>query len=163
MELVPYAQDDLALTEAIECDPAMMKDLGGPWPKEKIPEIHRKRLAHVAGGSWWLKIVPQAGGPAAGTIGLWPMEWEGEAAHEMGWMVLPAFQGKGLASEAGRMILARARADGRIGRLHAFPALVNGASNAICRKLGFERLELCAIDYGGRSLACVHWRLDLRR
>ena len=28
MELRPYTEDDLALTETIECDPAMMKDLG---------------------------------------------------------------------------------------------------------------------------------------
>jgi RimJ/RimL family protein N-acetyltransferase len=162
MELLPYTQDDLALTEAIECDPAMMKDLGGAWPKEKIPETHRKRLAYIAGGSWWLKIVPEPGGPAAGTIGIWPMDWNGEPAHEMGWMVLPPFQGRGLATEAGRLILERARADGSFHLIHAFPAAANAASNAICRKLGFERLEPCAIDYGGRPLSCVHWRLDLK-
>jgi RimJ/RimL family protein N-acetyltransferase len=162
MELVPYTQDDLALTEAIECDEEMMKDLGGAWPKEAIPETHRKRLAFIAGGSWWLKIVPEPGGPAAGTIGIWPMEWKGEPAHEMGWMVLPAFQGRGLASGAGRLILERARADGRFRRIHAFPGAANAASNAICRKLGFARLENSEIDYAGRRLPCVHWRLDLR-
>jgi len=162
MELLTYTEDDLALTEAIECDPAMMKDLGGAWPKEKIPETHRKRLASIAGGgTWWFKILPDASGVAAGTIGLWPMEWKGEAAHEMGWMVLPGYQGRGLASAAGKLILERARADGRFHRIHAFPGRDNEASNAICRKLGFARLEECGIEYGDRPLKCVHWRLDL--
>ena len=162
IELAPYTGDDLALTEAIECDPAMMKDLGGPWPKEKIPEIHRRRLGYIARGAWWFKIIPEASSPAAGTIGIWEMEWQGAPAHEMGWMVLPAFQGRGLASEAGRLILERARADGRFGRIHAFPGLSNLASNAICRKLGFTRLETREIEYAGRPLTCGHWRLDLR-
>jgi RimJ/RimL family protein N-acetyltransferase len=162
MVLLPYTEDDLALTESLECDAAAMKDLGGPWPKEKIPEIHRRRLAYIAGGTWWFKIVPEAAGPAVGTIGIWPMEWEGAPAHEMGWMVLPAYQGRGFAGGAGRLILERARAESRFEKIHAFPALDNGASNAICRKLGFAPLEPCDIDYAGRPLKCRHWRLDLR-
>ena len=29
MELLPYSDADLGLTEAIECDPEMMRELGG--------------------------------------------------------------------------------------------------------------------------------------
>jgi len=162
MELLTYTDDDLALTEALECDPAMMAELGGPQPREMIPEIHRKRLAHVARGAWWLKIVPEPGGAPAGTIGIWEMEWKGAKTHEMGWMVLPAFQGRGLAGRAARMILARARADGRFDAVHAFPGIANGPSNAICRKSGLTFIEECDIDYSGRTLRCNHWRIDLR-
>jgi hypothetical protein len=38
--------------------------------------------------------------PAAGTIGIWSAEWRGEPIYETGWMVLPAFQGQGIASRA---------------------------------------------------------------
>jgi RimJ/RimL family protein N-acetyltransferase len=161
MELLAYTDADLALTEAIECDPVMMAELGGPWPREKIPEIHRKRLAYIARGAWWFKIVPEPGGVPVGTIGLWESEHRGEKIHETGWMVLPAFQGRGLAGRAARLLLGRAKADGGFRAIHAFPGLSNAASNAICRKSGFVRLGECAIDYGGRPLRCSHWRIDL--
>jgi RimJ/RimL family protein N-acetyltransferase len=162
MELQPYTEHDMALTEACECDPVMMQHLGGAWPKERTAETHRRRLGYIAQGTWWFKIVPDAAaGAAAGTIGLWPTEWAGESGHEMGWMVLPAYQGRGVARAAGKLILERARADGRFRLIHAFPALSNAASNALCRTLGFTPLEECGIDYGGRPLKCRHWRLDL--
>ncbi len=39
MELRDYCQDDIWLTEALECDPNVMRDLGGPTPQEKILEL----------------------------------------------------------------------------------------------------------------------------
>ena len=161
MELVPYAAGDLWLTEALEGDPEVMRELGGPQPKEKIPVIHERRLGHVARGAWYFKIVPDAATGAVGTIGVWNTEWKGEKISEMGWMVLPAFQGRGLASAAVRSLLDRARAEKRFATAHAFPGAANGASNAICRKAGFTRLEQCDLDYHGRPLRCNHWRLDL--
>lgn len=161
MELRPYGPQDLALTEAIETDPAMMKDLGGPWPRESVAETHRKRLKFAREGGWWFVIVPDASGEAAGTIGVWEIAERGEAEHEMGWMILPKYQGRGLAGEAGRAVLERARAEKRFRRVSAFPAVSNAASNALCRKLGFSRIGPRDIDYGGRSLKCVQWSLDL--
>ena len=77
-------------------------------------------------------------------------------------MVSPAFQGRGLASEAVRSTLDRARAEGRWDVIHAFPATTNAASNAICRKTGFSMIEECDFEYVGRVLRCNHWRIDLR-
>ena len=161
MELRPYGPGDLALTEAIETDPAMMKDLGGPWTRDKVAETHRKRLKFAQEGGWWFVIVPDAGGVPAGTIGIWEIKASGEMEHEMGWMVLPAFQGRGLAGEAGRLILERARAERRFRRVSAFPAVSNAASNALCRKLGFARLGPHDVEYGERHLKCIPWRLEL--
>lgn len=161
MELVLYGDDDLGLTEAIETDPAVMKELGGPVAREKIPAIHRRRVEAVAKGAWWFKIVPEPAGGAAGTVGIWEHEWRGERVHEMGWMVLPAFQRRGLAGAAASLLLERARAEGRFKTIVAFPAVANAASNAICRKLGFSRLEDFDYDYQGRPLRCAHWRLAL--
>ena len=161
MELVPYSDADLGLTEAIECDQEMMAELGGPVARAEIPAIHRRRLDTTANGDWWLKIVPEPSGPPAGTIGIWSREWEGDEIHEVGWMVLPAFQGRGIASAALAMILSRARADPRFRSIHAFPAITNGPSNGLCRKFGFAQIGRCECEYAGRSLTCNHWELRL--
>jgi hypothetical protein len=45
MELLDYCHDDIWLTESLECDPDVMRDLGGPIPKEQIQQIHTRRLS----------------------------------------------------------------------------------------------------------------------
>lgn len=160
MDLVPYAEDDLPLTVALECDPAMMAELGGPVPLADMPRVHQRRLEYIANGNWCFKIVPHPGLGAAGTIGVWDSSWQGTPIYEIGWMVLPGFQGRGLATEAARLIVERARAQQMFLPLHAFPGLNNAPSNAICRRLGFENLGPCQVEFRDRSLPCNHWRLD---
>jgi RimJ/RimL family protein N-acetyltransferase len=161
VELLTYTDADIGLTEAIETDPEMMAELGGPIDAEQIPAIHRRRLEGIAAGDWWLKIVPDPSGPPAGTIGIWPATHDGAQIHEIGWMVLPAFQGRGIASAALEAILSRARSDPGFSSIHAFPGVTNGPSNGLCRKFGFERLEERDGAYAGRALRCNHWKLDL--
>ena len=109
-------------------------------------------------------IVPDpATGEAVGTISLWESDHEGEPVNEIGWEILPAFQGRGFTSQAVRMVLDKAKAEGRWDVIHAHPGVTNAASNAICRKLGFEKLGDCDIDYAGRVLRCNHWRICLRQ
>ncbi|MGH2765208.1 MAG: GNAT family N-acetyltransferase [Actinomycetota bacterium] len=53
-------------------------------------------------------IVPDGElGGGAGTVCIWDHDWNGERISEIGWMVLPAFQGRGLATAAVRSILQR--------------------------------------------------------
>jgi RimJ/RimL family protein N-acetyltransferase len=160
VELVDYTDADLPLTEALECDPLVMDELGGPIPKAEIPKVHRRRLAS---GGWWLKIIPDTSDRAAGAIGVWPTNWRGHQIHETGWMLLPEFQGRGLASEALELLLRRIRADLSIDSVHAFPSVSNAPSNALCRKFGFALLEQCDGGYAGRTLRCNHWELVLGR
>jgi RimJ/RimL family protein N-acetyltransferase len=87
-------------------------------------------------------------------------EWRGQTINEIGWMLLPEFQGRKLASEAVRLTLERARAEGRWDVIHAFPGVTNGPSNGICRKLGFSMQEEVEVEYVGRPLRCNHWVLD---
>lgn len=113
---------------------------------------------------WYFKIIPD-GAPdtPAGSVCVWEHTWNGESINEIGWMVLPAFQGRGLAGEAVRSVLDRARSEERWDVVHAFPATTNGASNAICRKAGFSKIEECDFEYAGRMLRCNHRRVDVRR
>jgi RimJ/RimL family protein N-acetyltransferase len=161
MELLPYLDEDLALSLALETDPEVMRELGGPRDREGIEAVHPKRVKGAGGP--WLKIVPEPGGEAAGAIGIWESEWEGETVHEAGWMLLPAYHGRGLGSEALGLLLDRARDDPRFERVHAFPGVTNGPSNGLCRKFGFELLGESTVEFAGSELRINHWCLDLTR
>ena len=162
-ELRNVALGDLPLYEAIHCDPAMMEHNGGALPKDGLAE----KLAHdvattAAGETWVLVIVPDEDPTAAaGTVTIWPHEIDGESLIEIGWMVLPAFQGRGIGKAAVNAALERARAEKRWGVVHAFPPVSNERSNGMCRTLGFEQLETRDFQWRDRVLRCNHWRLDL--
>jgi GNAT superfamily N-acetyltransferase len=108
----------------------MMEHLGGPLPREGLADKLRLDVASAeAGDSWIFKIVPDDDPhAAAGTVCIWEHEWRGRSINEIGWMVLPAFQGRGLGSEAVRSILQRARAESRWDVVHAFPPVANARS-----------------------------------
>ena len=47
--------------------------------------------------------------------------------------------------------------------MHAFPSVDNGASNAVCAKLGFTLLEALEFEYPpGHPMRCNDWQLDLK-
>jgi RimJ/RimL family protein N-acetyltransferase len=164
VELRPIEIGDLALYESIHCDPAMMEHLGGPLPREGLAEkLQRDAATTAAGETWVLKLIlDEDRGTAAGTVSIWERTWEGRRINEIGWMVLPAFQGRGLGSEAVRAVLEKARREKRWDVVHAFPSVTNGASNAICQKMGFSNLGERDFSFHGRPLRCNIWRLDLR-
>ena len=158
---MPYSDEDLDLTIALECDPEMMRELGGPANRADIPRVHRRRVESVANGEWWFTIVPKPPGPPAGTIGIWDSTFKGAPIHEVGWMVLPEFHGRGIASQALGLILSRARSEQQFARIHAFPGVTNVPSNALCRKFGFTRTEECEVKFRDRPLRVNHWQLDV--
>jgi RimJ/RimL family protein N-acetyltransferase len=156
VELRGYTDDDLWLTEALETDPEVMRELGGPIERGRLSEIHRRRLADP----WWFTIVAEPRRPPVGTIGVWETSHDGKEIHETGWMVLPAYQGRGIASAALALLIERVRAVPRFPSIHAFPPVTNAPSNALCRKHGFALLGQDEVVYAGRTLHCNHWALD---
>jgi RimJ/RimL family protein N-acetyltransferase len=161
VELVPYTDEHRHLSEELETDPEVMRELGGPISAERFAGVHRRRVDGVAGEElWYFVIVPEPDGPAVGTIGIWEKVLDGSTIHETGWMVLPAYQGRGIASTALGLLIERARADERYPSMHAFPPVSNSPSNALCRKFGFELLAERDFVYAGRTLRCNHWVLD---
>ncbi len=154
--------DDEWVTVALETDPVVMAELGGPWSADEARATHRRRIARVdAEGSWSFTVRPvQAGGAVGepvGMIAVWDSEWEGEPVSETGWMTLPKHQGKGYGSAALKAILDRERVEHRWGDIHAFPGATNGASNALCRKFSFELVGTGDADYAGRHFPVNHW------
>ncbi|SOB84786.1 GNAT family N-acetyltransferase [Streptomyces sp. 1331.2] len=102
------------------------------------------------------------GGEAVGTVGYGTRTWEGESVHEMGWNVLPGFQGRGIAVAATRAAVAAARREAAHRYLHAFPSVDNPASNAVCAKAGFTLLGETDFEFPpGRFMRSHNWRVDL--
>jgi RimJ/RimL family protein N-acetyltransferase len=149
----------LPLLQELVGDPTMMEHLGGPEGPTKIRE---RQARYERPDSRQFKIVERASGAGVGWVGYWERDEQGEAVYEAGWSVLPAFQGRGLAADATAQLISRAAAERDRRFLHAFPAVTNGPSNALCRKLGFELLEAREFEYPpGRIMRCHDWRLDL--
>jgi RimJ/RimL family protein N-acetyltransferase len=156
VELERWGPGDLPLLERLLGDPVMMEHLGGPESPETIAQRQRRYEADPG----CLKVV--ADGEDVGWVGYWEREWRGGTVYEIGWSVLPEAQGRGIASAATQLAIAAARASGRHRHLHAFPGVDNPASNAICEKLGFTRLEARDFEYPpGNVMRCNDWRLDL--
>ena len=156
LRLAPWGPDDRPLLDALNA-PAMMAHLGGPEPAHKLDERQARYLEPRSG-----MFTIRAGGEKAGSVGFWDREWRGEDVYEIGWLVLPAFQGRGIATRAAELVLDRVRADGRHRAVHAYPAVDNPPSNAICRRLGFTLLGPEDFEFPpGSWLHCNDWRLEL--
>jgi RimJ/RimL family protein N-acetyltransferase len=156
LELESWGEGDLWLVTALNGDPSMMRFLGGAESPAKLAE---RQARYEQPGSGMFKVMLD--GEAVGSVGYW--EHEG-AGFETGWAVLPAFQGRGIATAATALAIDLARDERRHKYIHAYPSVENPASNAICRKLGFTLLKVHDFEYppgSGNILRCNGWRLEL--
>ncbi|MEU0406857.1 GNAT family N-acetyltransferase [Streptomyces griseorubiginosus] len=154
--------DDVDAYVRMRCDPAMMADLGGPLPREGMADKVRRDAEEAAADQSWLKmIVPDPDRPevVAGSLALWSHDPGDGPLSEIGWMVLPEFQGRGLAKRAARALIDKAWEEGRWGDIHAFPATGNGPSNGICRSLGFRLVGEVDMPFADRLLRSNHWTI----
>ena len=162
MQLVPITPEDEDLTVRLESDPQMMRHIGGPRPEADVRATHKRRLALMEKGEAHMyKIVAGDSGEVLGTIGFWKIDWVGPQAYEMGWMVLPKHQGKGVATEAARLLLSQAHSNPEVRYIHAYPAVTNAASNAIARKIGMQNQGEFDNEGFAGVLRCNDWRIDL--
>jgi RimJ/RimL family protein N-acetyltransferase len=164
VSLRPWAEGDLPLLVQLMSDPEMMEHLGGPEAREKIEERHLRYLSGQPGNNQMFVIVVGADKAAAGSIGYWERVWRGETVWVTGWSVLPAWQGRGIATAATRQVIRLAREGGRHRFLHAYPSTDNPPSNAICRKAGFSFGGEADFEYPpGNPIRCNDWYVDLTR
>ena len=159
MELRPLTRKDRRLYERIYTDPRMWAELGGVLDQDMPAKLERD-VASVEADRHWVLVIVTSDGTAAGTVSLWDHEWDGETIDEIGWMVLPEHQGRGLASTGVAEALRRADEAARWRVLHAFPATTNAPSNALCRKHGFALRGPIDLTYRERSLRVNHWVRD---
>ena len=159
VRIVPWGDGDLALLQKLVGDPAMMEHLGGPESPEKIAD---RQARYELADSGMFKIVDEATGEGVGSVGYWERTWRDEQVYEVGWSVIPAAQGRGIARRATALVIAAAAAERRHRFVHAFPSVANAPSNAICRALGFTLLGDGEFEYPpGHLMRCNDWRLEL--
>jgi RimJ/RimL family protein N-acetyltransferase len=159
IELRPWSPDDLELMTALLGDPAMTDHLGGPESPEQLRRRLDRYLAMTpADGRMFVITIGPAREPA-GSVGYWPHE---SGSLETGWSVLPAFQGRGIATRGTDQCIDLAAAEGGFETVHAYPSVDNHASNALCRRLGFELRGRDTFEYPkGHWMTCNDWSLDL--
>ncbi|GGP56525.1 GNAT family N-acetyltransferase [Saccharothrix coeruleofusca] len=149
IELLPWSEGDVDLLRLLNA-PELTAQLGGPETAEQVLARHRRYLALTGGRMYRVSV----GGEQAGCVGYWPRSRHDAEVHEVGWSVLPAFQGRGVASAAAEAVVRRA--GGR--PVHAFPRVDHPASNAVCRKAGFTLLGECDFEYPpGNPIRCNDW------
>lgn len=132
-------EDDLPLLQKCLGDPALMEHLGGPMSAEKIVERQQQyeRLPTTGQGRVF-KIVEVATGESVGSVGYWERESREGLVYETGWLVLPAVQGRGVATSATAQAIERARMEGK----HRVPLRVSvGRQCALKRDLPQARLH----------------------
>ncbi len=159
IELKRYSESDLPFLRRNNA-PEMTVFLGGPESEEKLLDRHQRYVKLEAGKEYMYVI--WLDGQAVGSIGYWEKEWNGDMVWEAGWGVLPEFQGRGIALAALLALVNMAREEGKYRFMHAYPKVINEASNALCRKAGFELMGECDFEYPkGVPIRCNDWRLDL--
>lgn len=160
INLRAWSENDLSLLERLMGDPIMTKHIGGPETPQKI----RERLERYCKDSkiHMFVIVLQHENTGIGSIGFWEKEWFGQSIWESGWRILPEYQGKGIATEAIKLIIERARAEQKHRFIHAFPSTDNAPSNIICKKTGFILQKEVDFEYPpGKFMRSNDWRFDL--
>ncbi|WP_327263835.1 GNAT family N-acetyltransferase [Streptomyces sp. NBC_01232] len=184
VRLEPWSAGDFWLLER-KNEPAMTEFLGGPEPAAKLVDRQRRYEAlsarEPAAGRMFRVVWTPAGDPSAdpagdgdgagdgaarsvGSVGFWEREWRGEPVYEAGWGILPEFQGHGLAVAALAELLAYVRAHGSRDSVHAFPGTDHPASNAVCRRAGFEYLGDVDFEYPpGVPHPSCDWRYRVGR
>lgn len=155
IRLVPWSEADRELLHRINT-PEMKRYLSGAETFEQTEARHERYLSLANGQMYRVEL---ATGEAAGSIGKWSREWRGETVYETGWSVLREFQGQGIAVAAAKALIEILRAEGRHRWLHAFPSPENLASNAVCRKVGFELLGETDFEFPpGHQMRSNDWR-----
>lgn len=158
LQLRPWTPEDHDLLYAINSDPVQMAQVGGAETAEKIADRNAKYALDPN------QLVIRVDGEPAGWVGIWEREWNGERVWEIGWSVLRAFQGRGVAKRATLGAIERARSVSPPGPrvIHAFPNVDNAPSNGVCRATGFTLLGETSFEYPPGHFDTVNdWRLEL--
>lgn len=141
-----WAPDDGALAAALWGDPAVTRLIGGPFdPAARLAAELASERAH--GVQYWPAF---QGEVLVGCCGL-RARTPAERCFELGFHLLPAFWGQGLAGEAARAVIAHAFASG-VSALFAGHHPANDASRRLLERLGFaythhERYAATGLDH----------------
>lgn len=162
VRLEEWSDSDLDLLRRKNA-PEMKTHLGGPETEEQVLNRHQRYLKLGGSGTGRMfRVVLLPGLEVVGSIGYWERVWHGQTVYETGWGILPEYQGRGLAVAAALAAAGRAAEEHKHRWLHAYPGVEHAASNAVCRRAGFELVAEVDFEYPpGTVKRSNDWRLDL--
>lgn len=162
LEFIPWSEDDYPLLELVNT-PEMTEYIGGPQPEAKLRGRHQRYLTWWRDNMAWFYRVRLVNQEAdVGTVGYWPIEWQGEPVYEVGWTILTPFSGMGIGTRAAIQIVDLVREAPPLSAIHAFPSVHHLASNAVCRKAGFQLVGEVEHEYPkGTIMRSNDWRILL--
>ena len=161
VRLEPWAEDGLDLLRRTNT-PEMTDNLGGPETEAQLLARHGRYLALKGDDGQMFRVVLLPEGEVVGSVGFWARDWRDEPVFETGYGIVPEFQGRGLAVAALKAVVEAAARQGGRRFVYAFPHVDHAASNAVCRKAGFELVGESEFEYPkGTFLLSNEWRADL--
>lgn len=137
--------------------PEMTALLGGP---EDAWQLHRRHERYLRGwdcGTPQMFTVRDADGRGIGSVGWWESRYAGRDVYELGWVVLPEYQGRGVAGAAALLAVADAAEHGDGRDLMACPPVENAASNGVCRAAGFTLASTEDTEFRGVAMTLNYW------
>lgn len=133
--------DDLPLALSLWGNPETTRLIGGPFSREAVAERLRREISTMSASKvqYWpiflLRICKHVG---CGGLRPYKLPHESEdRVYELGFHLLPAFWGQGLAVEAGHALIAYAFDSIGAKALFAGHHPANAASRRVLEKLGF--------------------------
>lgn len=156
VRLEAWRDEDLALLRHTNT-PELTRYLGGPETDDALEQRHAEYLSSGEAVSMFRVVV---GGETAGCAGWWEQEHHGEPAYEVGCVVLPEWQRRGVASAALDEVVRRAREAGMGRPIVGYANVENEASAHLCRRAGFTSEGtgvFPAGDEGGEPVTVNVW------
>jgi aminoglycoside 6'-N-acetyltransferase len=136
-----YEPGDLEATLAYYSQPEVARYLlTGPWTREIAEQTIAKRVTRrgIDKDHGELALVIEHEGTVVGDIAFWTSD-ETHSRAEIGWVLDPAYGGRGYATEAVRAVLGLAFGAYGMHRVHAQLDARNTASERLCERVGMKR------------------------
>ncbi|MGL4256569.1 MAG: GNAT family N-acetyltransferase [Microbacterium sp.] len=152
VRLEPWGTEDIRMLRRANT-PELTRYLGGPEAEDALAERHAEYLAGGDAAQMFRIVVD---GADAGYAGWWEQEHDGAPASEVGCVVEPEWQGRGIAAAAVAEVVRRALAAGGGRPVVGYADVRNEASHALCRRVGFT-LEGTGLFPGEPPVAVNVW------
>jgi RimJ/RimL family protein N-acetyltransferase len=152
VELEAWTDADLDVLRRANT-PELTRYLGGPEADDALAARHAE---YLSGGDAVEMFRIVVDGAHAGYAGWWEQEHDGVPAREVGCVVEPVWQGRGVAAAALAEVVRRALAAGGELPIVGYADARNEASHALCRRVGFA-LEGTGMFPGEPPVAVNVW------
>ncbi len=153
---------DAETLAAYRSDPevARLQSWDAPYPVDRALELvdDMAALGDICAGQWFqIAVAESATDELMGDMAV--ILTDGGAQAEIGYTLAPAFQGRGIATDALRLLLDHLFLDRGLRRVHATCDATNDRSRALLERVGFrlEGIEIEAFNMGANT-----WSDDAR-